>query len=68
MLIRLYSKAQIEDCRAFIKEHNPFGDEANKICADAMNWCGEHCSETLYANAEVSLTLHLLIPALNMIF
>lgn len=48
------SKAQIEDCREYIKEHDPFGDEANRLCADAMIWCAEHCSETLFANAEVS--------------
>lgn len=37
-----------------MKEHDPYGDEANKICADAMIWCTEHCSETLYANVDVS--------------
>jgi len=64
LLTQISSKDQIKECRELIKEHDPFGNDANKICAGAMIWCSEHCSETLYADAEVSCIVNLFRPCL----
>ncbi|KAH8596918.1 Alpha/Beta hydrolase protein [Bisporella sp. PMI_857] len=48
-------KDQVKHCRHFINDENndPFSDEADKICGGSMEYCAEHCSESLYSGAEI---------------